>query len=85
MSYYEAIRRAVARHNCKVRRDGKLLIPSELLPRWHPNQLRHALATDAADKLDADSAGLLLGHRTRRAADTYVDCYANSRSGGQVG
>jgi len=73
-SYYEAIDRAVARHNRKLRDSGRLLFFAEILPNWFPYRLRHSLGTAAAGKIDSDAAGLLLGHSPgSRALNIYVE------------
>lgn len=72
-SYNEAIARSVRRANRKLRDEGRLLFVEEVVPKWFVYQLRHSLATDAADRLDAESAAILLGHSaSRRALDSYV-------------
>ena len=74
-AFHNALVRAVQRAN-KLRRQAadKGLIPTYVeVPSWSPNQLRHAAAEAAAEKTDAESAAILLGHSaSRRALDAYV-------------
>jgi integrase len=41
--------------------------------RWHPNQLRHAKATELRRELGLDTARAVLGHRSPRITETYAE------------
>lgn len=61
-AYYRAIQYAIR----KGRKAG------ELIPNWHPNQIRHTVATLIEEAAGADAARALLGHRTIRTTQIYV-------------
>lgn len=45
----------------------------EIIPHWHPNQLRHTTSTTVRAVLGLDAARALLGQRSLAIADTYAE------------
>ena len=45
----------------------------ELVPHWHPHQLRHTAATTIRREMGLDAARALLGHRSLGITDTYAE------------
>ena len=43
------------------------------IPRWNPNQLRHAFATEARELFDAETAQLILGHAQLNTTEIYAE------------
>ncbi len=43
------------------------------IPRWHPNQLRHAKATELRREFGIDAARVVLGHRSLAITETYAE------------
>jgi integrase len=43
------------------------------LPPWHPNQLRHSMATDVRKQADLDSARVILGHTSAATSEIYAE------------
>jgi len=43
------------------------------IPPWHPHQLRHTQATAIRKKAGLDAARVVLGHRSSRVTETYVE------------
>jgi hypothetical protein len=41
--------------------------------RWHPNQLRHAKATEIRREAGLDAARAVLGHRSPVITETYAE------------
>jgi site-specific recombinase XerD len=72
--YPNAIRRAVSRANRDRRRrsaaDGTPFVP---IPRWHPNQLRHAFATTVRREYGLEAAQVLLGHSKCDTTQVYAE------------
>jgi integrase len=50
-------------------------VPAEevLIPRWTPNQLRHAKATEIRREAGLDAARVVLGHRTPVVTEVYAE------------
>lgn len=65
-SYNRAIRRAVDRAN-KERKE------SEKLPYWHPNQLRHSVATTVRQRFGIEAAQVTLGHAKADVTQVYAE------------
>lgn len=57
-SYRQAIRRACKRAD---------------VPRWSPNQLRHAAATEVRARFGLEAAQVTLGHATARTSEIYAE------------
>jgi integrase len=43
------------------------------LPWWHPNQLRHAKATEIRREAGLDAARAVLGHRSPQVTEVYAE------------
>ncbi len=71
-SYGAAVRRGVRLAN-EQRLDAGPCRPEDLLPRWHPNQLRHAKATEIRREAGLDAARAVLGHRTPAVTEVYAE------------
>jgi integrase len=76
-SYRRAVARAVAACN-EVRRqraaaEGRDLRPDERVPKWAPNQLRHAAATRIRKQFGLEAAGAALGHARMSATEIYAE------------
>jgi integrase len=65
-SYNRAIRRAVDRANRE--RDEK-----DKLPYWHPNQLRHAVATKVRGQFGLEGSQVVLGHSNADVTQVYAE------------
>lgn len=55
-------------------RAGREVLPGvRLVPRWHPYQLRHSVATAVAHEHGHEAATAVLGHASPRTAEIYVE------------
>jgi integrase len=54
-------------------------IPADqvIIPHWHPNQLRHAKATEIRREAGLDAARVVLGHRSPRVTEVYAEIDAH--------
>jgi integrase len=48
-----------------------------VLPLWHPNQLRHSMATDLRREAGLDAARVVLGHRSPSMTEVYAEVDTN--------
>ena len=71
-SYGQAVRRAADRAN---RRRAALAGAGNFdpVPRWHPNQLRHAHGTAVRRRYGLEAAGAALGHAKTSATEVYAE------------
>jgi integrase len=87
-SYRRAIERACAKAD-RAAHKADPTIPADLVvvPRWHPNQLRHARATSVRAKFGAEAARLVLGHSKLSTTEIYAEADAATldRIVGEVG
>jgi integrase len=76
-SYRNAIEYAIAAANKAAKRkaesEGHEATENELVPHWHPHQLRHTAATIIRREMGLDAARALLGHRSLGITDTYAE------------
>ncbi|MBL7141180.1 MAG: site-specific integrase [Planctomycetes bacterium] len=76
-SYRRAIDYAITAANRVVRKaarePGEKVKETDLVPRWHPHQLRHTAATVIRREMGLDAARALLGHRSLGITDTYAE------------
>ena len=76
-SYRSAIEYAIAAANKAIRNqaaaEGREVGEAELVPHWHPHQLRHTAATLVRREMGLDAARTLLGHRSLGITDTYAE------------
>jgi len=70
-SYRQAISYAIK----KINRQQKKLPESEqqLVPHWHPHQLRHQFATIVREQLGAEAVQIGLGHKSTDLVDLYAE------------
>jgi integrase len=73
-SYAEAVERACVRADEKAHRDNPE-VPADvvLVPHWHPNQLRHTLATEIRREAGIDAARAQLGHTSPVMTEVYAE------------
>jgi len=75
-AYSGAVARAVKRCNAARRaraaKERRELRPDELVPHWHPNQLRHAAGTRVRKELGLETSGAVLGHTRMSATEVYA-------------
>lgn len=70
-TYYRAIARAVEKANAvRTKEAGTEL---DLLPHWHPNQLRHSAATEIRRRFGLEAAQVLLGHAKADTTQIYAE------------
>jgi len=67
-SYNRAVCRAVAKANAERAEQGL-----NLLPTWHPNQLRHSAATDIRRHFGLEAAQVILGHTKANTTELYAE------------
>lgn len=67
---HHAIRQAIKRRNEEINAKG-LAVPE--LPRWHPHQIRHAVATELAARHGHEGARVILGHADLDATRIYAE------------
>jgi len=72
MSYARAISKAVKRLN-SARQDPEAGPPAQPVPSWHPNQLRHARATEIRTKYGLEAAQVALGHSRADVTQFYAE------------
>jgi len=65
-SYRDAIHAGIARANARR-------AASEQLPRWNPNQLRHAAATEIRARFGLEAAQVALGHSKADVTQVYAE------------
>jgi len=75
--YGRAVRYAIRGANNALLRQaqakGRKADDVQLVPSWHPNQLRHTAATIIRREMGLDAARALLGHKTLGITDTYAE------------
>lgn len=78
-SYARTIRRGIEKANQAIREEGAKakLTPAEiearLVPYWHPNQLRHAQATEIRRQFGLEAAQTVLGHASANVTQVYAE------------
>ena len=87
-TYRQAIERACVKAD-KAAHKADPTIPADRLvvPKWHPNQLRHSRATTVRAKFGAEAARLVLGHSKLSTTEIYAEADAATldRIVGEVG
>jgi hypothetical protein len=71
-SYGRAITYAIARANRDRLKAGPIR-PSDYLAHWHPNQLRHASATEVRQRFGLEAAQIFLGHAKADVTQVYAE------------
>jgi integrase len=76
-SYGRAVRRAVDLINRNreeaAKKAGLEFREKDKLPRWHPNQLRHSVATEVRRKFGLEAAQTVLGHAKADVTQVYAE------------
>ncbi|MGA7702564.1 MAG: site-specific integrase [Thermoguttaceae bacterium] len=74
-SYAQAIRRAVEKANAKRRNEAAQAGDDSavLLPHWHPNQLRHTMATEVRRRFGLEASQVSLGHAKADVTQVYAE------------
>ncbi len=73
-AYNRAIRRAIAKANAKLQAEAeKAGTTPQLLPRWHPNQLRHSAATEIRKQFGLEPVQAVLGHASMNVSEIYAE------------
>ncbi len=67
-AYSNAVRRAIQKANAARKKAG--LAP---LPRWTPNMLRHAAATEIRQQFDLEAVQSILGHASMNTSEIYAE------------
>lgn len=78
VSYRRAINRAADLADLEAKaeaaRAGREIKPdARLIPRWHPNQLRHKFATEVRKQLGLEAAQVMLGHSRADVTQIYAE------------
>jgi integrase len=68
-SYRRAINRAGRLANKQRQKEGR----DDLLPAWHPNQLRHSAATAIRKQFGLEAAQVALGHAAADVTQIYAE------------
>jgi integrase len=71
-SYARAVTYAITRANRGLLSVGPIR-PGNYVPHWHPNQLRHAAATEARQRFGLEAAQVLLGHASADVTQVYAE------------
>ena len=73
-TYYRAIARAVEKANAeRIKEAEKEGVKPDLLPHWHPNQLRHSAATEIRRQFGLEAAQIMLGHAKADTTQIYAE------------
>ncbi|NLS94251.1 MAG: site-specific integrase [Planctomycetaceae bacterium] len=74
VSYRRAIQRAVDQANKQRRKAAEEAgVVAEELPRWSPNQLRHAAGTEVRRRFGVEAAQVVLGHAQADVTQVYAE------------
>jgi integrase len=71
-AYCYAIHRACQRANRKMLEAGPCR-PEDLIPHWHPHQIRHTHATEVRRHFGLEAAQVALGHATASVTQLYAE------------
>jgi integrase len=76
-SLRRAIARGVEKANEALRRkaaaEGREVKESEVIPTWHPHQLRHNFGTEIRKRYGLEVARVMLGHHSLGVAEVYAE------------
>jgi integrase len=73
-SYAQSVKRGVRKANAALAEEAaKHKREPELLPHWHPNQLRHTHATEVRRRYGLEAAGAALGHERLSVTEVYAE------------
>ena len=74
-SYNRAITRAVDLANRQIKKEAvEMGIDNpELLPNWHPNQLRHSVGTEVRKQFGLEATQVVLGHASANVSEIYAE------------
>jgi integrase len=77
-SYGRAIEGACKKADAAAhQKDPKIPADQVVVPHWHPNQLRHAKATEIRREAGLDAARVVLGHRSPAITEVYAEIDVN--------
>ena len=68
-SYHAAVRRAVLKANEDREKRGI----EQRVARWHPNQLRHSVATEVRRHFGLEAVQAVLGHKNMVVSEVYAE------------
>lgn len=68
-SYHAAVRHAIIKANKQREKDGI----EERVPSWHPNQLRHSVATEVRKHFGLEAVQAVLGHKSLGVSEIYAE------------
>jgi integrase len=73
-SYEHAIAQACKKADARAHQDhSEIAKKQNLVPHWHPNQLRHSKATEIRREAGLDAARAVLGHRSPAVTEIYAE------------
>ena len=73
-AYRRAIARGIAKANRRIQETADAAgLEAELLPTWHPGQLRHTFATEVRRRFGLEAAQILLGHSKADVTQVYAE------------
>ncbi len=77
VAYYRAIVYGIEAANrarlAEAKAAGMDVDKVDLVPHWHPHQLRHSAATELRREYDLEVARIILGHRSTAATEVYAE------------
>ncbi len=68
-SYHAAVRHAIIKANKQREKDGV----EDRVSSWHPNQLRHAVATEVRKHFGLEAVQAVLGHKNMVVSEVYAE------------
>jgi integrase len=74
-SYRRAITRAVDLANRQIKKEAAEMgiDRPDLLPNWHPNQLRHSVGTEVRKQFGLEATQVVLGHASANVSEIYAE------------
>ena len=73
-AYHRAIQYACKKADLKAHAEARTVAAEvKLVPRWHPNQLRHNAATHLRKEFGLEAAQVILGHKTLLVTQVYAE------------
>ncbi len=73
-SYRRAISRGIVKANRQIAETAEAAgVKAELIPDWHPNQLRHTRATEVRKQYGLEAAQVVLGHSKANVTEVYAE------------
>jgi integrase len=73
-SYRRAIKRAIDKGNKEINKQAEEMgVEAVFIPHWHPNQLRHTVATAIRKQYGLEAAQVILGHSKADVTQVYAE------------